>query len=79
MAGDISTVTEATSPRPLCLKQKKKVVFGAFVSLICTTQSGEGLIWAGDTSWMYYKATANLRAVGSGASLIFFKANSWSI
>jgi hypothetical protein len=27
--------------------------------------SQEGLIWAGDASWMYYQATANVRTIGS--------------
>ncbi len=31
-----------------------------------TAANGEALVWTGDLSWMYYKATANLRAVNPG-------------
>ncbi len=31
-----------------------------------TAANGEALVWTGDLSWMYYQATANLRAVNPG-------------
>ena len=40
-----------------------------------STIGGEGLIWAGSTSWINYKVTANLRVVNSADTSIILRYN----